>query len=153
MIMNNTFFIALIVYLCVFIVIGILDIKSIHNFTDYSVAGKNQGTFAVVMTLMATVVGASTTIGITDTVYKIGFPGIWWLAFGALGLILQSFFLSGRVREINADTLPDLAGKTAGRPAELLIAFIIVISWIGVGETVGIDQVNEIRCSETGPLS
>lgn len=132
MIMNNTFFIALIVYLCVFIVIGILDIKSIHNFTDYSVAGKNQGTFAVVMTLMATVVGASTTIGITDTVYKIGFPGIWWLAFGALGLILQSFFLSGRVREINADTLPDLAGKTAGRPAELLIAFIIVISWIGV---------------------
>ena len=29
----------------------------------------------------------------------------------------------------------------------------VVISWIGVGETVGIDQVNEIRCSETGPLS
>ena len=130
--MNNTFFIALIVYLCVFIAIGILDLKNIHNFTDYSVAGKNQGTFAVVMTLMATVVGASTTIGITDTVYKIGFPGIWWLAFGALGLILQSLFLSGRVREIDADTLPDLAGKTVDRSAEMLIALIIVISWIGV---------------------
>ncbi len=130
--MNNTFFAALILYLIVFLVIGILMVRKIRNFTDYSAAGKNQGTFAVVMTLLATVVGASTTIGITDTVYKIGFPGIWWLAFGALGLILQSVFLSERVRRIDALTLPDLAGKTVGRTAQLLIAVIIVVSWVGV---------------------
>ncbi len=130
--MNDTFFIALLIYLLIFVLIGVLDIRKIRNFTDYSVAGKNQHTAAVTMTLMATVVGASTTIGITDTVYKIGFPGIWWLAFGAIGLILQSVFLSERVRGINADTLPDLAGRIVGLPAERLIAAIIVISWIGV---------------------
>ena len=130
--MNTVFLIALIIYLIIFLIIGIRELKSIHGFKDYSAAGKNQTTFAVVMTLMATMVGASTTIGITDTVYKIGFPGIWWLAFGALGLILQSFFISERVRRIDADTLPDLAGKTAGRPAQLLIALIIAVSWIGV---------------------
>ncbi len=130
--MNITFLAALILYLLIFITIGIFDLKKIKSFTDYSVAGKNQSVFAVVMTLLATVVGASTTIGITDTVYKIGFPGIWWLAFGALGLILQSVFLSEKVRSINADTLPDLANKTVGRGAELVIALIIVISWIGV---------------------
>lgn len=128
----NVFLIALLIYLIVFITIGILDLKKIKSFTDYSVAGKNQSLFAVVMTLLATVVGASTTIGITDTVYSIGFPGIWWLAFGAIGLILQSFLLSERVRQINADTLPDLAGKTVGTAAEKLIAAIIVISWVGV---------------------
>lgn len=130
--MNIVFTIALLAYLIVFIVIGILDIKNIKSFTDYSVAGKKQSSLAVVMTLLATVVGASTTIGITTTVYNIGFPGIWWLAFGAIGLILQSVFLSRKVREIGADTLPDLAGRIAGRPAEIIISLIIVISWVGV---------------------
>ena len=130
--MNFVFAIALLAYLVVFIVIGILDIKNIKSFTDYSVAGKKQSSLAVVMTLLATVVGASTTIGITTTVYNIGFPGIWWLAFGAIGLILQSVFLSRKVREIGADTLPDLAGRIAGRPAEIIISLIIVISWVGV---------------------
>ena len=130
--MNYVFLSALILYLIVFLIIGIMDIKKIRSFTDYSVAGKSQSSFTVVMTLLATVVGASTTIGITDTVYKIGFPGIWWLAFGAIGLILQSVFLSERVRKINADTLPDLAGRTVGKAAEFLIALIIVVSWVGV---------------------
>ena len=130
--MTNIFFCALILYLLIFIGIGVLDLKKIKSFTDYSVAGKNQSKVAVTMTLLATVVGASTTIGITDTVYSIGFPGIWWLAFGSVGLILQSFVLSEKVRGINADTLPDLAKKTVGTSAETLIALIIVISWIGV---------------------
>ncbi|MCR4923687.1 MAG: sodium:solute symporter family protein [Lachnospiraceae bacterium] len=130
--MFNIFTVTLTIYLLVFIAIGILDLKKIKDFNDYSVAGKKQGLFAVVMTLLATVLGASTTIGITDTVYKIGFPGIWWLAFGALGLIFQSFLLSKKVRDIDAVTLPDLAGRIVDRKAELLIALIIVISWIGV---------------------
>ncbi len=130
--MNSIFAIALLFYLIIFIVIGILDIRNIKSFTDYSVAGKKQNSLSVVMTLLATVVGASTTIGITTTVYNIGFPGIWWLAFGAIGLILQSVFLSEKVRNIGADTLPDLAGRIAGRHAEVIISLIIVISWIGV---------------------
>ena len=84
------------------------------------------------MTLLATVLGASTTIGITDTVNQIGFPGIWWLIFGAVGLVLQSLIISERVRGIDADTLPDLAGRIVGKPAEVLLALIIVISWVGV---------------------
>ncbi len=130
--MNTSFIIALGLYLIVFIAIGVLDFKKIKSFTDFGVAGKNQSTFAVTMTLLATVLGASTTIGITDTVYQIGFPGIWWLLFGAVGLILQSFILSEKVRATGADTLPHLARITMGRPAELLLALIIVISWVGV---------------------
>ncbi|MCR5620428.1 MAG: sodium:solute symporter family protein [Treponema sp.] len=130
--MNSIFLIALALYLLVFIAIGLRDIKNIRTFTDYSTAGKRQGLFPVVMTLLATMLGASTTIGITDTVYKIGFPGIWWLVFGAAGLVLQSLLISERVRKIDADTLPDLAGKTAGQEAQLLIATVIVVSWVGV---------------------
>ncbi|MBO4862894.1 MAG: hypothetical protein J5517_00865 [Eubacterium sp.] len=130
--MKLTFLIALGIYLAVFIGISIFDSKNIKGFNDYSVAGKKQSTFAVIMTLLATIIGASTTIGITDTVNSIGFPGIWWLLFGAIGLILQSFVLSERVRSLDADTLPHLAGKIVGKPAEVILALIIVISWVGV---------------------
>lgn len=130
--MNTVFIIALILYLLVFVVIGVLDFRSVKTFEDYAVAGRVQGTFAVTMTLLATVIGASTTIGITDTVYRVGFPGIWWLAFGAIGLVLQSFLISKKVRATGAATLPDLANITVGRTAEMIIALIIVIAWVGV---------------------
>ena len=130
--MDTTFLIALIIYLAIFLILGFLDIKNINSFTDFIVAGRSQGCFSVSMTLFATIIGASTTIGICDTVYSIGFPGIWWLAFGAVGMFLQAFLISERVRSIGADTLPDLANKTVGPAAEMLLALIIVISWVGV---------------------
>ncbi len=120
------------IYLAVMLVVGILDYRRTKEYTEYAVAGRRQGTLSVVMTLLATIFGASTTIGICDTVYSIGFPGIWWLLFGALGLVLQSLFLSERIRRIHADTLPHLAEVTVGKAASVLLAGLIVISWIGV---------------------
>ncbi len=130
--MNNIFIVVLGIYMLIFLAIGIRDIKSVKGIGDYAVAGKRQGSVTVTMTLLATALGASTTIGIADTIYSIGFPGIWWLAFGAVGLVLQSVFLSERVRETGADTLPQLAEITVGRAAGWLLALVIVISWIGV---------------------
>ena len=128
------------IYMAAMVVMGILDYRKTKGFTEYAVAGKRRGTLTVSMTLLATVLGASATIGITDTVYTIGFPGIWWLLFGALGLILQAFLLSERVRSVNADTLPHLAEILVGKAASKLLAGLIVISWIGViaGQLVAI---------------
>lgn len=152
--MNTIFLIALIFYIIVFLTIGILDIKKINSFADYAAAGKSQGRFAVIMTLLATVIGASTTIGITDTVYSIGFPGIWWLAFGGIGLILQAFIISKKVRSIDAITLPDMAGKIVGGGAEKLLAFIIVISWIGViaGQLVAMNGIISFALGKNSKL-
>ena len=130
--MNNIFFIALGIYLVVFIIISIVDVKKIKDFTDYAVAGRIQGTFAVTMSLLATMLGASTTIGLVDEVYTNGAPAILWMVFGAIGLILQSLLISGKIRATEADTLPDLARITVSKSAEMIIALIIVISWIGV---------------------
>lgn len=130
--MNYPVLAAIIIFLAVFVVISFLDFKKIKSFDEYSVAGRNQSTFAVTMTLLATVLGASTTIGIADTVYQIGFPGIWWLIFGAVGLFLQSIIISEKVRKTGADTLPDLARITVGRSAEFILSLVIVIAWIGV---------------------
>jgi len=135
--------VCLIVYILIFMVMSIMDIKHIKGFNDFAVAGKNQSLMRVVLTLMATILGASTTMGVVDTVYQIGFPGIWWLLFGSVGLILQSFILSEKVRSLDADTLPHLAGKLLGRPAEIVLALIIVVSWIGIiaGQLVALNGI------------
>ena len=140
---NLTFIIIFALYLLILILISVFDLKKTDTFSEYATAGKSQGLMAVTMTLLATVVGASTTIGITDTVNSIGFPGIWWLLFGAIGLLLQSFILSEKVRKMDADTLPDLAGKLVGKPAEVLLSIVIVVSWVGIiaGQFVALSSI------------
>ena len=130
--MNSVFIAALAIYLIIFIAIAVIDYKKSSDFEEYVAAGKRQGLFAVTMTLLATMVGASATLGIADTVFTIGFPGIWWLVFGSIGLLLQSLLLSEKIRGTDATTLPELAGKVAGSGAETITALVIAVSWIGV---------------------
>lgn len=103
-----------------------------RSFEDFAVAGKRQGLATVLLSLLGTIVGASATIGVADRVFQIGFSAFWWLGVGAIGLFLQGCFLSERIRELNANTLPDIAHKTVGRKASLMLALIIVLSWIGI---------------------
>ncbi len=133
----------LVLYLIVMMGIAIYDLSRIKNFEDYAVAGKKQRTYAVVMTMLATIIGASSTVGLIDTTYNIGFPAIWWLLFGALGLLLQSIFISKKIRNLNADTLPQAAGIMVAPIAERVIAAVIVISWIGVvaGQLVALSSI------------
>ena len=103
-----------------------------RSYTDFIVAGKRQPLGLVFCSLLATVFGASATIGVIDRAAWMGTPAFWWLASGSLGLLVQGVFLSRRIRELDADTLPDLAGRLAGRGGRWLVAGVIGISWIGV---------------------
>ncbi len=123
---------AVIIYTIIFIIIGLCDMRKVNSFEEYAVAGKRQGMSRVLLSILATAIGASATIGIVDRVAGIGFPAIWWLIVGAIGLVLQGLVLSEKVRCLNADTLPDVAEKTIGAPARKFIAAIIAVSWIGV---------------------
>ncbi len=123
---------AIIIYISIMFGISVYDYFKIKTFEDYAVAGKNQGFKTVFLSLMASIIGASATIGLTDRVAEIGFPAFWWLGVGAMGLILQSVFLSEKIRSLNANTLPDIAKITVGDCAKTLIAVLIVISWVGI---------------------
>ncbi|MBQ7652579.1 MAG: sodium:solute symporter family protein [Victivallales bacterium] len=119
-------------YLGGLIIVGFKDARSLRGFSDYVVAGRCQGMTAVVMSILATIIGASTTIGIVDTAYRIGFPAVWWLLWGSVGLLAQSLTIASRFRAFHADTMPDVARITVGRGAETLLALLICVAWIGV---------------------
>lgn len=123
---------AIVIYIILLAIVGIWDFFKIKDFKDFAVAGKNQSFIRVFLSLMATMIGASATIGVADRTLEIGFPAFWWLGVGAIGLMIQAFILSEKIRNLDANTLPDIAGKTVGEGARKLLAVIIAVSWVGI---------------------
>ena len=122
----------LIIYFLVLGFICIRDLFKVKNFDDYVVAGRKQSSPFVFMSLMATVLGASATVGIAARAESIGFAAFWWLGVGAIGFWFQAAFLSKPVHDLDVRTLPEIAEKTVGKTGRKLVAFIIAISWVGI---------------------
>ena len=122
----------LILYVVVLLGFGVFESKKIKNFDDFIISGRTQKTSAIAYSILATCIGASATLGVVSTARNIGFPAFWWLGAGAVGLLLQSIFLSRKVRAVGAYTLPDLTEKLMGRDARFLTSFIVVIAWTGI---------------------
>jgi SSS family solute:Na+ symporter len=102
------------------------------KYIDFIAAGQKCGGMAVFLTLMATMLGASATLGVAAKAETDGFPAAWWLFSGAAGLALQGLVLSARIRESGARTLPELAGLKVGPAAQRLVAAVIGVSWPAV---------------------
>ncbi|MBP5225796.1 MAG: sodium:solute symporter [Kiritimatiellae bacterium] len=102
------------------------------DYRDFIAAGQRCGGLTVFLTLMATILGASATLGVAAKAETIGFPAAWWLFSGAVGLALQGVALSARIRASGACTLPELAGLKAGPSARRLVAVVIGLSWPAV---------------------
>lgn len=124
--------IALCLYLFFMLLLGVKSYYSIHTYKDYVIAGANQTSFYITNSLLASMIGASTTLGIISLTAKIGFPAFWWLGVGSICLMLQSIFLTKKVRQLNANTLPHVAHMVLGKRVSRLMASIIVITWIGI---------------------
>lgn len=122
----------LIGYTVILLTIGIIDFKRVKDFNEYVLAGRRQKRLLVTVSLVASMIGSGSTIGMANNAFRIGFPAFWFLAVGGIGLILQSVLLSEKVRESGAVSLPDLADKTMGREVRVLVSVIIVITWIGI---------------------
>lgn len=119
----------LIIYTLVLLLIGFWDFKKTKSFTDFSVAGRSQKKIFVTMSLLASVVGGSSTIGTSTKIYSSGSTAVWIIIVGGIALIAQSVLLSSKVRESNALTLPHLAEIKMGVPTAVAVSAIILITY------------------------
>ena len=122
----------IIVYITLLMGAGIYDMFRAKTFEDFATAGKRQTFMPVFMSLTATIIGASATLGVADKITEIGFCGFLWLGTGATGLAGQALFLSEKIRGFNANTLPEIADITVGHGAKILLALVIATAWVGV---------------------
>ena len=97
---------------------------------SYWVAERRYGAGPVTASLVATIFGASSTMGIIGLGYARGLTGAWWSLMGGIALIPFSFLLAGRVRSLGVYTLPDILRKAYGDriavPAGVVIIFLFL---------------------------
>jgi len=103
-----------------------------HSPEGYWVASRRYGSLPVSASLVATIFGASSTLGIIGLGYSRGLTGAWWSLVGGIALIPFSFLLATRVRELEVYTLPDILRRAYGERVALAGALVIALAWCGV---------------------
>jgi len=122
----------LLIYCGLFLLIGIYEYIKRKDFEEFVVAGRRYGAGVVGISIVASCVGASATIGMTGLAFTSGTPAFWWLGSGAVGLLVLSTVLARKVRRSNVFTLPDMAEKFISPAARKTMALIIIPAWTAI---------------------
>jgi len=120
--------------ICVyFLIMLFVGWKSRHQSAEsYWVADRKYSTGRITMSLVATIFGASSTMGIIGLGYSRGLTGAWWALIGGLALIPCGFFLASRIRSLNVYTLPDILKNAYGERVSVPAGIMISVAWCGV---------------------
>jgi SSS family solute:Na+ symporter len=98
----------------------------------YWVAERRYDTWRITVSLVATIFGASSTMGVIGLGYSRGLTGAWWCLMGGLALIPFGLFLASRVRILAVYTLPDILRHAYGERVAVPAALMIALAWCGV---------------------
>ncbi|MBW2121557.1 MAG: sodium:solute symporter family protein, partial [Deltaproteobacteria bacterium] len=108
------------VYFIGMIWIGLRSAGKIRGLETFLVADRKWSSLLVTGSLVATVIGGSSTIGMAGKGFSWGLVGSWWMLVGVPGLLLLSFFLAGRIRHSRLFTLPELLERHYGASVKLV---------------------------------
>ena len=125
--------IIVVIYFAFFIGISLFQYrKKTCTLDSFTVANRSKSTFPVMISLVASCIGGSATIGVVSLAWNKGFPAIWYLASGAIGLLILTIFLSKKVRKTGLRTLPEIIEYYVNPRARFIAAIIISIAWIAI---------------------
>ena len=124
--------IIIIVYFAAMIGLGLSTRKQAKSAGSFFVAGRSGSTLFITGSLLATIIGASATIGMAGMGFSRGLTGVWWILSGSVGLIVLGFLFARKVREYGFYTLPALIEKQYGRIPAMAGSILIVVAWMGV---------------------
>jgi SSS family solute:Na+ symporter len=123
----------LIIIVAYFLIMLYVGWRSRHQSADsYWVAERRYSTGRITMSLVATIFGASSTMGIIGLGYSRGLTGAWWSLIGGLALIPFALLLARRVRALNVYTLPDILKTAYGERVAVPAGGMIAVAWCGV---------------------
>ena len=124
--------IIVIIYFVAMIGLGLSTRKQAKNAGSFFVAGRSGSTLFITGSLLATIIGASATIGMAGLGFTRGLTGAWWILVGSVGLIVLGFLFARKVREYGFYTLPALVEKQYGRVPAMAGSLLIVVAWMGI---------------------
>ena len=134
MLSQSCIVIAIVVYLCLMLLIGISFSKKNNNTDDFYLGGRKLGPFVTAMSAEASDMSSWLLLGLPGVAYLTGICDAAWTAIGlAVGTYLNWLFVSKKIRlysqKIGAITIPDFFAKRYGDKKNVLttIAAIVII--------------------------
>lgn len=122
----------LIIYFLILILAVFFKYKKSDDFEDFAVAGRSLKSSDISISIAASCIGGSATIGLVSLSWDVGFPAVWYLFSGGAGLVVLSFFLAKRVRETGAKTLPEMIDTFINPKAGIIASIIILTAWTAI---------------------
>lgn len=108
----------------------------------FFVNSRASGPWQVGISIIASCVGGSATLGMAGLAWQAGTPAFWWLGSGACGLLALTVFLAKKVRESGARTMPEMVDAWLGGNEKRalfgvlsprrLVAAVIVPAWLAI---------------------
>lgn len=99
---------------------------------SYWVAERRYSASRVTASLVATIFGASSTMGVIGLAYARGLTAVWWSLVGGLALIPFAVWLAPRVRRLKVFTLPDILAEAYGKGVAVPAGIMIAAAWCGI---------------------
>ncbi len=112
--------------------IGAASARRSRTYEDYLVAGRAHGVFNVTLSILATAIGASATVGLMDQAAAKGFPFFWFLGAAAVGLLVQGLTVAGKIRETGARTFSEVVERQFGPRVHRAVSVLIVLGWTAI---------------------
>lgn len=146
----NLYLIVLVAYVLAMIGLGLWLGRRVTGTSDFFVAGRQLGPGLIFSTLLASNIGASSTVGAASIGYTSGIAAWWWVGSAAIGSIALALWIGPRMRRVAADH--DL--RTVGDYLEFrynasVRAVIALLLWIGsifllAGQIYGIGSILDV---------
>ena len=116
MLSQSCIIIAIVLYLCLMLLIGISFSKKNNNTDDFYLGGRKLGPLVTAMSAEASDMSSWLLLGLPGVAYLTGICDAAWTAIGlAIGTYLNWLFVSKRIRlysqKIGAITIPDFFAK------------------------------------------
>lgn len=132
-----------VVYLLVMLSIGAINARRAGSAAGFYLAGRRGGPLLLAASLLATILGASATLGMAANGYRDGLVAAWWLLPGAAGLVLAALLLAAPLQRLGVFTLPEVLGRQYGPRVRSAASVLVAVAWLGViaAQIVGVGTV------------
>jgi len=108
-------------------VLGRLRVRTLD---DYLLSSREHGVLVTSASLVATVIGAGSTLGSAAVAYYVGVSAGWYLVSAGPGLVLLAYTIAPRMRDLSVYTVPEYVDRRYGGRAGLLAAVLGIVALV-----------------------
>jgi SSS family solute:Na+ symporter len=129
--MTSIYFWTIVAYMIFLIGIGAIRSRGVDSQEDFSVAGRQLGTFVLFGTMLATWIGTGSIFGNAGKTYEVGIAA-WILPLGGLAGIVGLSFLAAKARRFEAITVQDILETRYNKWARVLGVITLVLTAVTI---------------------